>query len=230
MTGSISGGKNHVIIQEINMLKSIRRVFNVLFCTVIFWKWTQMIRGTDGSFASHGLKSLKWFTVLSNLLEAAACITWLFLTASEDEKRTRLAETIKFIAAVSVALTLVTVLFFLGPLFGYEGMFKGPNLWFHLLVPVIAGLEFMFLNKEEMRKKEKRLATVPMFLYGAVYIGNNMINGIGKRPYTNDWYGFLSWGWAAGVGIFACIIAVTRILASLLAGGNRFFHLIGNKR
>ena len=207
MTGSISGGKNHVIIQEINMLKSIRRVFNVLFCTVIFWKWTQMIRGANGSFASHGLKSLKWFTVLSNLLEAAACITWLFLTASEE-----------------------TVLFFLGPLFGYEGMFKGPNLWFHLLVPVIAGLEFMFLNKEEMRKKEKRLATVPMFLYGAVYIGNNMINGIGKRPYTNDWYGFLSWGWAAGVGIFACIIAVTRILASLLAGGNRFFHLIGNKR
>lgn len=205
------------------MLKNIRRAFNVLFSAVIFWKWMEMIRGSDGAFASHGLKSLKWFTVLSNLFAAAACVAWLILTASEDERRGHLAETIKFIAAVCVALTLVTVVFFLGPVFGYESMFTGPNLWFHLLVPLLAGLEFMFLNREQMGKREQRLAVVPMILYGTAYIGNNAINGIGKWPHTNDWYGFLSWGWTAGIGIFAAIVAVTRGLAALLGAFNRLF-------
>lgn len=215
--------KETVLPGEIKMMKALRRVWNVLFSAVIFWKWTQMIRGSDGSFASHGLKSLKWFTVLSNLLAAVACIAWLILTASDDERKSRLAETIKFVAAVSVALTLVTVMFFLGPVFGYETMFTGPNLWFHLFVPVLAGLEFMLLNREPMHARQQRLATVPMLLYGIGYIGNNAVNGIGEWPHTNDWYAFLSWGWAAGIGIFAAIIAVTRLLASLLAAGNRIF-------
>ena len=47
---------------------------------------------------------------------------------------------------------------------------------------------------------------------GAGYLLNNIINGIGEWPDTNDWYSFLTWGYPAGIAIFAVICAVTWLL------------------
>ena len=41
---------------------------------------------------------------------------------------------LKYAATVSVGLTFLTVMLFLGPRFGYGAMFQGVNLWFHLLM------------------------------------------------------------------------------------------------
>ena len=165
--------------------------------------WLKMVFVfTDTALTSIGLSSLKYFTVLSNLLEAAACVVWLI---NGNEK-------IKYIAAVSVTLTMVVVLTFLGPLFGYIPMFTGVSFWMHLIVPVAALLEVLFWSKEKFSKKDNFIACIPLGLYGVFYIGNNLINGRGQWPHTNDWYAFLTWGYPIGFLLFAVIVAVAYLI------------------
>jgi hypothetical protein len=49
-------------------------------------------------------------------------------------------------------------------------------------------------------------------IYGVFYLGNNIINGIGEWPDTNDWYFFLAWGYPVGILIFAVICGVIWLL------------------
>ena len=53
-------------------------------------------------------------------------------------------------------------------------------------------------------------------IYGAFYLGNNLINGIGEWPDTNDWYFFLAWGYPVGILIFAVTCAVTWLLGLMM--------------
>ena len=122
------------------------------------------------------------------------------------------AELLKYIAAAAVGLTCVTVLVFLGPLYGYPAMFAGGSLYMHLLTPLAAIAEIIFLSDHTYTRKDNRLVILSPLIYGAVYLGNNLINGIGEWPDTNDWYLFLTWGYPVGIFIFAVICAVTWLL------------------
>ncbi|MBQ1300566.1 MAG: hypothetical protein IIY25_05615 [Erysipelotrichaceae bacterium] len=180
-----------------------RKLLNIIIFIIVMVNWLKMVFVfTDTALTSIGLSSLKYFTVLSNLLEAAACVVWLI---NGNEK-------IKYIAAVSVTLTMVVVLTFLGPLFGYIPMFTGVSFWMHLIVPVTALLEVLFWSKEKFSKKDNLIACIPLGLYGVFYIGNNLINGRGQWPHTNDWYAFLTWGYPIGFLLFAAIVAVVYLI------------------
>ena len=180
-----------------------RKLLNIIIFIIVMVNWLKMVFiFTDTALTSIGLSSLKYFTVLSNLLEAAACVVWLI---NGNEK-------IKYIAAVSVTLTMVVVLTFLGPLFGYIPMFTGVSFWMHLIVPVAALLEVLFWSKEIFSKKDNLIACIPLGLYGVFYIGNNLINGRGQWPHTNDWYAFLTWGYPIGFLLFAAIVAVVYLI------------------
>ena len=195
----------------------IRILINLFLVVIILYAWLSMIMGPNGLFSSRGMVSLRYFTILSNLLEAAVSIAWICL----HRKRRRTAETLKYIAAVSVALTFTTVMVFLGPLFGYAGMFRGPNFWLHLVAPVAAVLEYICMSEERMGRWENLFAVLPMILYGIFYYANNLINGRGVWPDTNDWYGFLTWGYAVGAVIFAVIVLVTYLLGLLIRTGHQ---------
>ena len=63
-----------------------------------------------------------------------------------------------------------------------------------------------------LKEKSKTVYYLCMeFLMGRA-LGNNLINGIGEWPDTNDWYLFLTWGYPVGVLIFIVICAVTWLL------------------
>jgi hypothetical protein len=85
-------------------------------------------------------------------------------------------------------------------------MLTGPNLFLHLLTPVIAVAEMIFLSDADFTKKDNRLVVIPPLLYGTVYLANNIISGTGEWPDTNDWYLFLAWGYPVGIMIFAIIL------------------------
>ena len=211
--------------------------------------WVAMVFGSGGSLADTGLRSLKYFTVLSNFLAAIAAIVWLcagrtrggrtqsieqpntnLRVPSREEQgdpgsddssraiaaRSRKAELFKYVAAVSVFLTLMTVAVFLGPLYGYKSMFIGPNLPFHLLVPLAAILEVIFLTDHPFTRRDARLCLLPVVLYGVGYLANILINGIGEWPDRNDWYLFFLWGYPIGLAILGFLILVTCLLALFL--------------
>ena len=180
-----------------------RKVLNIIIFLIVLITWLRMVFApSDVLLTARGLASLKYFTVLSNLFEGIACVIWLF---NGNEK-------IKYAAAVSVTLTLIVVLTFLGPLYGYVAMFIGVSFWMHLIVPVAALLEVIFRSKASFDLKDNLLACLPMGIYGIYYIGNNIINGIGEWPFTNDWYGFLTWGYPIGIMFYTIILFVVFLI------------------
>ena len=190
---------------------SIRKYINIFLVIAVLGSWIAIFVSASGTLMHNGINSLKYFTVLSNLFEGLASVVWL-ISSRNNGKASARAELLKYIAAAAVGLTCVVVLTFLGPLYGYPEMFAGPSLFMHLLTPVIAIAEIIFLSDFTYTRIENRLVMLSPIVYGVVYLGNNLINGIGEWPDTNDWYFFLAWGYPVGVLIFVVICAVTWLL------------------
>ena len=104
---------------------------------------------------------------------------------------------------------MMTVLFFLGPIYGYPSMFSGFNLPMHLLTPLLAILEVIFLSDFRYTRKDNHLVIIPPLMYGIGYLINNLVNGMGEWPETNDWYFFFHWGYLVGALIYVVLIIVT---------------------
>ena len=190
-----------------SMKSKFHRYLNLVVGIIIIVQWVRMVLGFSGTtLTASGLRSLKYFTVLSNLLEALACFMFFF---NGNEK-------LKYPAAVAVGLTFLVVMVFLGPMFGYPFMFIGANLWFHGLVPLYAMIEFVICNRVKKNHRDNLYATLSMVIYGTGYLGNILINGMGEWPNRNDWYGFMNWGYPVGIIIFLVIIGITYMIGFVL--------------
>ena len=186
----------------------LRKVVNICLVIMFAGSWIVMTLFGEGTLSQNGLGNLKYFTVLSNFLEAAASAVWL-ADSHRNGKAGGRSEKFKYVAAASVGLTFTTVMVFLGPLYGYSAMFTGANLFFHMIIPVAAMAEIVLLSEHQYTVSDNNLAVIPPLIYGAVYLINIALNGIGEWPDTNDWYLFLAWGYPVGILIFAVICLVT---------------------
>ena len=61
---------------------------------------------------------------------------------------------------------------------------------------------------------------VPVLLYGIFYYGNILLNGVGERPYTNDWYGFTLFGEQLMPLVLAVMLLATWLFALIVRVGN----------
>ena len=187
--------------------------------------WGMMLTSrSEIALAAMGLYSLKYFTVLSNLLLGIASLVYAVCLVRRMRAGARIptwAHKLKFVATVAVGVTLATVMAFLGPMLGYAAMFAGANLWFHLVLPVLGIVEFVFLDVERgLKFGQTLLGVVPTFLYGLAYCGNIYLNGVGTWPATNDWYGFTMWGIEYIPVVFAVMLVATWLIAVVVRGGN----------
>ena len=215
------------------MREKIRLILNILIVLGVAAAWTGMILhwGDGNLLTASGFSNLKYFTVLSNLLEGLAALVFVIYSLngkrrarnrhSFTAKRQASAipdslEIFKYIAAVAVGVTLLVVMGMFGPLYGYMAMLGGANLFFHLLVPVAAILEVLLLAPFKATAGDNALALIPTILYAVYYVVNMVLNGVGTWPDTNDWYGFLNWGIPGAIGIAAGIFAVTYVIGLIL--------------
>lgn len=172
---------------------------------LVYGVWVLMVLTADvpGSMAA---RSLKYFTVLSNFLcGLAALIHFGVLAARKTVPRWVLR--LSYVGTCAVGVTLMVVMLMLGPLYSYREMLKGVDVWFHLLIPLLAILDHILLEPGERPSfRDTFLALIPVILYGAGYVGNLLLNGVGEWPNTNDWYQFTVWGTGAAAGIAAAIL------------------------
>ena len=194
-------------------MTGFRRKVNICIAIAVPAAWLMMTLGGPGTLSENGFGNLKYFTVLSNLFAGLCAGLWLKNRKSSPQR----VEGLKFVAGISVFLTFTVVVGFLAPLYGFAKMYTGANLWFHLLVPLMAVFELIFLSEERYSKKTLRMTMLPPLVYGIFYLANILVNGIGAWPNSNDWYGFLNWGYPAGMLIFAFICLVSWILGKLVS-------------
>ena len=192
----------------------------VVLCAVA---WCQMVFGWGWEHAplsGLGLSSLKYFTIQSNLLSAlvsAACV--FCLVRGGGRSMPDWLHGMRLVATSGVTLTFVTVEAFLSPaLYGYASMHAGANLWFHLVLPLLAIASFCVLEADRpMPVSWTFAAIVPMVLYGVGYLANILANGIPG----NDWYGFTAWGLERTPIVFAVMALVVWLIACGLRTANQ---------
>ena len=196
-------------------------VLDVLIVFMVFYAWICMIfrLGDNGTIAAGGFRNLKYFTVLSNLLMAAASLTNIITTIKAKAYSTNTpawAGSFKYMGATATALTFLVVITFLGPVYKIPGLYSGANLWFHVVVPILSFVNVIISHIGPLTMKDSFRTLIPLLVYGTGYIGNLLINGFGDGTYTNDWYGFLYWGWGIGIGILVILILISWCMALLM--------------
>lgn len=137
----------------------------------------------EGRWAvSNGTPAFRYFTVLSNEFCAVAALlmclaptqSWVWL--------------LKYVATVAVSVTMLTVLLFLGPNYGYKELLKGSDFFMHLLTPLLALVSFCVFEKRGLSYRTAMIGVLPVLLYGVVYLYKVVIAPEGKR--WDDFYGF----------------------------------------
>ena len=179
-------------------------------------------KSEEGALQASGIENFKFYTVLTNVF--CGIVAFIYLICLLTGKGADRLVALKLAAVCGVAVTFAVVAFMFGPLYGFPQFYKRGNLFFHLLLPLTAMLEFIVVKRKRMPFRYTFIAAVPTLLYGMCYMLNILINGIGGEwPDTNDFYAFLSWGWPVGILIFMSI-TLTAFGAACL------FRVISNKR
>ncbi len=201
---------------------------DLLLCVMCIGSFLAMAlaRDADGRLTDTGLKSLKYFTVDSNILCGLAALTEAVSVAGVCFGRQKdvsgAVKWLRLAGTSGVAMTLFVVMVFLGPTMGYRYMFVGASLYMHLLAPVIAVLSYLFFTLGRgIARRRFYLASIPLAIYAVFYI-----IGVIAAGRVRDWYGFAAWGnrWLAPV--FILVILASCGISYLLArfGGAEKAH------
>ncbi|MCR4562689.1 MAG: hypothetical protein K5694_05775 [Bacilli bacterium] len=174
-----------------------------------------------GVLQARNVAIFKYFTVDSNVLLGLASLLMILvdiLLLCKKEINKRVFTLLYFAGATGTTLTLFTVLFFLGPVFGYPIMYVGANFFMHLLTPVLGLFRFLFLglNGKKIDWKWSFVGVAPTLIYGIYYMINVYShNGFGNPDY--DWYQFGKGGPVVSIFVFLLMLAATYGVAFLLA-------------
>ncbi|MBR3107565.1 MAG: hypothetical protein IKH30_10335 [Clostridia bacterium] len=186
---------------------------------IVFTAWSvshMFFFAGSGNMRVNRSVIFRYFTVDSNILCAVSCVFSLFyaLRRGSGSKAVML---LRYAGTAAVTVTMMTVLLFLGILYGYPAMLSGWNLWLHLLGPILAIVSFVWLERDGTfpEKKHLPLAMLPVLVYGIVYY--IMVILLGEWP---DFYGFnmsgvwyLSYaGMMAGTALIGVILRKLRIM------------------
>lgn len=204
-------------------------IFAMVIAATVIMLTGYRFMGDDIALTSTKVEVLKFFTVDSNLLMGAiaavlAVLEILFLCG----KITQIpawAYTLKLVGTVGVVLTMLTTVLFLAPFLveDYWSLFRNANLFFHLVVPLVCLLVYLFgESTTSVRWRYSFWGMVPMGMY-AIFYTINALSHIqdGKVPYAYDWYGFVQGGVSNMAFVLPIMLLGTYLICYLLWLGNR---------
>ena len=156
---------------------------------------------------------LRFFTALSNLFCAAASLAVAVCRLVGNVPDAVLI--LKYVGTCAVTVTMLTVLLFLGPTIGHKPLFTGPDLWLHLICPVLAIISFLLWDKPDMPFAAVLLGMLPVPLYGLVYL-YRVLRAPEERRWP-DFYGFNRGGkWPLSYAAMTVGAAVVSVVLWLL--------------
>lgn len=175
-----------------------------------------------------GLKTFKYFTNNSNIFSALASIGIvvcdILILKKKREDIHIIALLFKEMAAVSVAVTLLVVMCFIGPIEGYYNfLIKDKGMCLHLICPLMTILSYIFLEYSNEKKKNiffySIFAMIPVAVYGTFYAVFVAITGVWE-----DFYGFNT------NGMIALSYNLILLGSYLLSLGITFLHRLAEKK
>ncbi len=175
------------------------------------------------------LGALRFFTVQCNLLMG---ITALIMAHKERKVANGSNKDIaigfyilKLVATVSVSLTFLVVFMYLARIVdgGLISLLQNSNIFFHLIVPLLSIITFLFFEKTDKIKFNYNICSlIPVLLYGIYYVINIIVhldNGVVSPKY--DWYCFMQTGINNAYLAATIIVVMTFVISVLLWITNR---------
>ena len=194
-------------------------LLNIAIAIISVLAWISVVQGhgDDRSLMAHGLRSLKYYTVLSNLFSGLVSTLHVADVLLSHGSPASWILVLKLAAASVVMVTFLTVMLFLGPTMGWEYMFKAGNFWLHLALPLAAAADVcLFVPVGEL----PFLATLaPMAftaVYGVFYLGRIMLYGRERDGVVYDFYGFLRTGEDKAAIVVVVMLTGTWLIAIAL--------------
>ena len=196
----------------------------VIAATVFYYLFVRMLGLGSSEQDTLGFTVFRYFTLDSNFLMMVAAliaaVAELMVVTGRIDALPRWAAILTFSATVAVTLTMLVTVCFLGPTAqkGFWSMFQGPNLYFHLIVPLASILVLIACERSfALTFREALWGLAPTVLY-AVYYAVNVFthaeNGIVNPAY--DWYGFVTHGIRFAFVPLLALPAATFVILTLL--------------
>lgn len=172
----------------------------------------------------------KYFTFQSNVFMGAVAFIYayyqLLILLNKRDNLPHVLLVFNHVGTTAVGLTFLVVILFLAPGYGFNLMYQGANLFFHGIVPVIAMINFMFIQKEcAIKFSDTVFSIIPSLLYGIVYF----IVVVATNGYGNiniDFYMFGANGPLIGAFNFLAVLSIAYIFGLILY----FVHLVVFKK
>ena len=192
----------------------ISLILNIIIVLLVTLGTVFMITGfrfmsNDLILSVSSIEAFKFFTVDSNLLIGIASLIFIYydcLVISKKKKEIpKYVYIFKHIATVGVILTFLVTAFYLAPFskYNYFAFYKNSNLFFHLIVPILSFITYVFFEKN---KKQERsiilLGTIPMILYSIFYVIAYLIHLGSDSIKDYDWYNLI------GNGVIGAMISI----------------------
>lgn len=133
-------------------------------------------------YNSFGI-NLAYYTIDSNIFLLISTILYL-LTITNVPK---IVQLLKYSSTLSVFITFLVVVFVLYPMYNFNFQFlflDGPNLYMHVLCPVLALISFIFFDSNEIENSLKNNLRSLYFtiIYAIILISLNILNVV-SGPY-----------------------------------------------
>lgn len=204
----------------ISLILNVIIIISTVYAISLFFTTTP----DQGNMQVSGMEFLRFFTNLSNIFVSIAALVMIVFNIRNlrtgSDFFPKWAMLLKFTATISVSVTFITVVVFLGPMFmamgqSYWVIFAGNCFFLHFTTPVIAIISILFFEKcETFEKKYAFLGLLPTFLYSIVYV--TMVVFVGKdNGGWPDFYGFTFGGKMYFVPISLTAMYALTILLSL---------------
>ena len=194
-------------------------LLNIAIAIISVLAWLSVVQGhgDDRNLMAHGLRSLKYYTVLSNLfsglISALYAADMLLSHGSPDSW----IFVLKLAAASVVMVTFLTVMLFLGPTMGWEYMFKAGNFWLHLALPLAAAADVcLFVPVGALPFLATLAPVVFTAAYGVFYLGRILLYGRERDGVVYDFYGFLRTGEDKAAVVVVVMLTGTWLIAIAL--------------
>ena len=211
--------------ERISLILNIIIVLLVLIGTIFMFCGIKFMPESNLMLEDTKIQMFKYYTVDSNILLGIisfVLVLYEYKLLKEDIlKIPKKVYILKFVGTASITLTFLTTLFFLTPQYGFYAMYNNNNLFFHLIVPLLAIISYVFFEKHDNSYKYAVFGIVPMFFYSIYYILNVIIHLKDGLMYKYDFYGFVKGGIGSIVFVAVLILLVTFIFDIILYGINR---------
>ena len=191
---------------KISILLNIIIVVFTIFASIVMFTGFKFMHGAEPVLESTKFGAFRFFTVDSNVFMGIASFAFMIeeikllkgINKSIDKKMYIL----KLMATTAVTITFLTVFLYLGPISkdGIPSMIQNSNLFFHLIIPVLSIITFVFFEKTNtISFKNTLFGIIPTLIYELYYLINILIHmENGKVSPLYDWYWFLQNGvWTA---------------------------------